>query len=318
VSTIGFWSTVIAGAFGLSAPIIVAGLGEIYLERAGGFNVGIEGMMLLGASIGVLGSHVAGVWAGVAAGTGTGVLLGAILGVTTAFGEADIIIVGIAISLLGAGLSDFSFESANPAGATNVTVPTEPSLRLSFLARIPLIGQGLAQAGLFFWFSLALVVLTWWVLHYTRFGLRLRAVGDDPDVAATRGIPVKRFRLGAAVLAGGFAGLGGTLVTLTSIGTFSTGITGGAGFIALAVVIIGRRAPFGLLAGALIFSFFNSLALLAQTRNLGLPVELYQALPYLATLAVLCVVSRAALLVPLVPRKTATEEKAMTDDHPAR
>ena len=116
-------------------------------------------------------------------------------------------------------------------------------------------------------------MLSWLVLSHTRFGLRLRAVGDDEAVARTRGIPPTRFRVVAAVIAGGFAGLAGATVPLAEIGTFSPGMTGGTGFIALAVVIIGRRTPVGLIAGALLFSFFNSLALLAQTQSLGLPVK---------------------------------------------
>jgi len=292
VNTIEFWTVVVSGALGLCAPIILAGLGEIFLERAGGFNVGIEGMMLLGAAFGVLGSHVGGVWLGLATGILIGALFGVLLGAASALARADIIIVGIAIGLLGSGLSIYIYQALNPAGSTNTIVPTQPTMDIPLLDGIPLFGQGLSHAGLFFYLSLVLVVLSWWVLGYTRFGLRLRAVGDDHVVAVTRGISPNRFRIIAAVIAGAFAGLGGATVPLTNIGTFSPGMTGGVGFIALAVVIIGRRNPFGLLVGALIFSFFNSLALLGQTRNLLLPIEFYQALPYLVTLLVLCLVSR--------------------------
>ena len=292
MSPIEFWGVVLAGAFGLVGPIIVAGLGEIFLERTGGFNVGIEGMMLIGAAVGVLGSHAAGVWVGLLAGAAAGGLFGVLLGAATAWGRADIIITGIAIGLLGTGLSIFIYQTVNPAGSTNATAPTQPHMDIPFLDGIPLIGKALSHAGIFFYLALLLVVISWWVLRYTRFGLRLRAVGDDEAIAATRGIRTRGFRVIAAVIAGALAGLGGALVPLSGIGTFSPGITGGAGFIALAVVIIGRRTPFGLLAGALVFSFFNSLALLAQTQQLGLPVELYQSLPYLVTLIVLCIVSR--------------------------
>ncbi|MEF2976260.1 ABC transporter permease [Subtercola sp. YIM 133946] len=292
MSTLDFLAVLVAGAIGLCAPIIVAGLGEIFLERTGGFNVGIEGIMLMGAVGGVLGSHVAGVWFGVLLGILIGAVFGLLLGVATAVGHADVIIVGIAIGLIGTGLSIFLYQALNPAGSTNARVETQPALHLPLIDQVPVIGPGLADAGIFFYLSLALVVLSWWVLRGTRFGLRLRVVGDDEQVAMTRGIAVRRYRIVAAVIAGAFAGLGGAFVPLSSIGTFSPGITGGSGFIALAVVIIARRTPFGLLAGAVLFSFFNSLALLGQTQNLGLPVELLQALPYIVTLVVLCVVSR--------------------------
>jgi simple sugar transport system permease protein len=292
MSPVDFWTVVLAGALALCAPIVIAGLGEIFLERTGGFNVGIEGMMLVGAVFGVLGSHLGGVWVGVLAGILAGLVLGLVVGAASALAKADIIIVGIAVGLLGTGLSVFLYQVLNPAGHTNQTVQTQPPLHLPLVENIPIVGPGLAGAGVFFYLSVLLVVLSWLVLDHTRFGLRLRAVGDDEAVARTRGISPARFRVVAAVIAGGFAGLAGATVPLAEIGTFSPGMTGGTGFIALAVVIIGRRTPIGLIAGALLFSFFNSLALLAQTQSLGLPVELFQALPYLATLFVLCVVSR--------------------------
>ncbi|MBO1739247.1 ABC transporter permease [Leifsonia sp. TF02-11] len=292
MSPVDFWTVVLAGALALCAPIVIAGLGEIFLERTGGFNVGIEGMMLVGAVFGVLGSHLGGVWVGVLAGIIAGLVLGLLVGAASALAKADIIIVGIAIGLLGSGLSVFLYQVLNPAGHTNQTVQTQPPLHLPLIEAIPIVGPGLAGAGVFFYLSVLLVVVSWLVLDHTRFGLRLRAVGDDEAVARTRGISPAAFRIVAAVIAGGFAGLAGATVPLAEIGTFSPGMTGGTGFIALAVVIIGRRTPIGLIAGALLFSFFNSLALLAQTQSLGLPVELFQALPYLATLFVLCVVSR--------------------------
>lgn len=295
MSGIDFWTVVIAGALSLCAPIILAGLGEIFLERAGGFNVGIEGMMLMGAVFGVVGSLQGGFWLGVLEGVLAGAVFGVLLGVTTALGRADMIIVGVAIGLLGAGLSTYLYQALNPAGTTNAVAPTQPPVHLEFLRDIPLIGPGLADAGMFFYLSVVLSLAAWWVMTSTRFGLRLRAVGDDEIVAATRGISVRRFRLIAAVLAGALAGLAGAAVPLASIGAFTPGMTGGSGFIALAVVIIAGRRPLALLGGALLFSLFNSLALLAQTQDLGLPVELFEALPYLVTVVILCVVSRYLL-----------------------
>ncbi|NEM91501.1 ABC transporter permease [Galbitalea soli] len=290
-----FWAVVIAGAFSLCAPIVLAGLGEIFLERAGGFNVGIEGMMLMGAVFGVIGSLRGGFWAGALEGILAGAVFGLLLGLATAFGKADMIIVGVAIGLLGAGLSTYLFQALNPAGQTNETAPTQPILHLDALTSIPLIGPGLANAGMFFYLSVFLSIVAWWVMKHTRFGLRLRAVGDDEVVATTRGIPVRAYRLIAAIIAGGLAGLGGAAVALSSIGSFTPGMTGGTGFIALAVVIIAGRSPLGLLGGALLFALFNSLALLAQTKDFGLPVEIFEALPYLVTVAILCVVSRYLL-----------------------
>ncbi|MFS3129639.1 ABC transporter permease [Nocardioides sp. Bht2] len=287
-----FWTAVIAGAFTLCVPVVLAGLGEIILERSGGFNVGIEGIMLLGAASGVVGALQGGFVMGLLSGVAAGALLGFLLGAATAWGRADIIVSGIAVGLLGSGLSIAVYQALAPAGSGNRIAPVQPHLALDWLRAVPLVGTGIADAGPLFGLTLLLVGLVWWFLRQTRLGLRLIAVGDDEAVAAVRGIRVREVRLGAAVVAGAFAGLGGAAVPLSDIGSFTPQMTGGTGFIALAVVIIARRHPGGLLAGALLFAVFNSLALLSQTRDVELPVELYQALPYLATLFVLIVTAR--------------------------
>ncbi|MFT4043270.1 MAG: ABC transporter permease [Gordonia sp. (in: high G+C Gram-positive bacteria)] len=289
MSGIEFWTVVIAGAIGLSAPIIIAGLGEIVLERTGGFNVGIEGMMLLGAAAGVVGSRAAGVWAGVVCALVLGAATGLVMGFVHAIADADIVIVGVAIGTVTTGLSIFVYQWISPSGSVNNTVEVQPGTSIPLLGHIPLIGRGLAHAGLFFYLAVLGAVAVAWFLRRTRAGLRLAAVGADQRVAAERGIATKATRCAAAIFAGACAGLGGATVSLGSIGTFSPGMTGGVGFIALAVVIVVGGRPLGLILGALGFAFFNSLALLAQTRNLGLPVEIYQALPYLVALVVLCV-----------------------------
>jgi simple sugar transport system permease protein len=295
MSGLDFWAVVLAGAFALCAPIVIAGIGEIVLERAGGFNVGIEGMMLLGAVFGVIGSLQGGFWLGVIEGVVAGAVAGLVLGLATAYGRADIIIVGVAIGLLGGGLSTYLFQVLKPAGHTNASAPTEPALPLHGLSGVPIVGKAFADAGLFYYLAIVIAIIAWWVLAHTRFGLRLQAVGDDEAVAGVRGIPARPYRLVASLIAGALAGLGGVAVALSSIGTFTPNMTGGDGFIALAVVIIARRRALLVLAGALLFGFFDSLALLAQTQNLGLPVELFQALPYLVTIVILCVVGRYLL-----------------------
>lgn len=284
-----FITILLAGALTLSVPVIIAGIGEIFLERTGGFNVGIEGIMLIGAVTGVIGSAAGGFWLGLVAGIAAGALVGVAMGLAATWGKADFVILGIAVGLFGIGLSTFLFQLLAPTGQSNLTVATQPKLRLSVLEGIPILGPVLSDAGLLFYLAVALSIAAWWVLANTRFGLRSRAVGDDAEAAAARGISPIHYRFVATVIAGAFAGLAGATVPLSEVGSFSPHMTGGAGFIALAVVIIARRQPLGLFAGALLFAFFNSLALLAQTRNLGLPVELYQALPYLVTIVVLCI-----------------------------
>lgn len=283
-----FWIVVLSGALALSVPVVLAAVGEIFLERTGGFNVGIEGMMLVGAACGVIGSAWGGFWVGLSAGVLAGAVLGILLGLATVYGGADIVIIGIAIGLAGTALSTFFYQLLAPGGGTNTTAPVQPPLNAPWLESIPVVGPILDRAGLLFFITIGLVLLAWLVLSQTRFGVRIRAVGDDDALAATRGVRVDRYRIATAVIAGAFAGLGGAAVPLANIGTFTPGMTGGAGFIALAVVIIGRGNPLGALGGALLFAFFDRLAILAQTQGLGLPLELYQALPYVVTLLILC------------------------------
>jgi ABC-type uncharacterized transport system permease subunit len=276
------WALALVGALGSATPLVLAGLGEVVLERSGaGFNLGIEGMMLAGALAGVLGSAASGPWGGVLAGVLTGLCFGGLYAAGLLAG-VDSVLVGIVLTVLGTGLSTYLSQVLNPPGQATLSVPTLPAL--SFPVRTGVT----AHVGAGVLLAIALTVTTWWVLHGTRFGLRLRACGDDADIATTRGIPVRRYRIVAALIAGGSAGLAGAVLALASIGTFSPLMTAGRGFVALAVVIVARRTAIGVVAGALLFAVFDELALLAQTYDLGLPVEAYQALPYLVTFVLLC------------------------------
>ncbi|MEU0529233.1 ABC transporter permease [Amycolatopsis tolypomycina] len=267
------WGLLLLGALSSATPLVLAGVGEVFLERAGGgFNLGIEGTMSVGALAGVLGAAAAGPGLGLLAGAAAGVGFGALYAVGAALG-ADILLVGFTLTLLGVGTTGYLAQIIAPPGVTNLSVATLPHLGPVSVAT---------------WLAAAAAATGWWVLHGTRFGIRLRACGDNPDAAVTHGISVVRHRTVAGLIAGTSAGLGGAVLALASIGTFTPGIVGGRGFIALAVVIIARRTPLGVLAGAALFGGFDSLALLAQTHPMGLPIEAYQVLPYLVTFVLLC------------------------------
>ncbi len=301
---------VIGAVFWLSVAATLAGIGELILERAGGFNVAIEGMMLVSAAAAVIGSHFGGFAIGLLSGIAVGVLVGLVLGYSTAYLGADNAIVGIALASVTIGLSVFLFKVLAPNGSVNITVPTQPVVKPEWLREIPIIGPGLSNAGLLFWISLAAVVLVWWLLNCTRFGLRLRTVGDDPATARTRGISTRRYLLAAAALSGVFVGLAGAAVPLASVGSFSPGMTGGIGYIALGLVAIARWRPFWLLFASIAFAFFSSLALVAQTTQLGLPLEAYQALPYAATLIALCITAIRTDLIAQLLRRLGRREPA--------
>jgi simple sugar transport system permease protein len=313
VNGIELLTLVIGSMFWLSVAATLAGIGELILERAGGFNVAIEGMMLVSAAAGVVGSHFGGFAVGLLSGIAASVVVALILGYSTAYLRADQAIVGIALAAVTIGLSVFLFKVLAPNGSVNITVETQPVLNADWLRAIPVVGNGLSNAGLLFWISVAAVVLVWWLLGWTRFGLRLRTVGDDPTTARTRGISTRRYLLAAAALSGVFVGLAGAAVPLASIGSFSPGMTGGIGYIALGLVAIARWRPFWLLLASLAFAFFSSLALVAQTTGLGHPLEAYQALPYAATLVALCITAiRTDLIAQTLKRLRGPDPTAHT------
>ncbi|MBV9119128.1 MAG: ABC transporter permease, partial [Chloroflexi bacterium] len=282
-----FWGVVLAGAFRLATPIAFAALGETLAERSGILNLGIEGMMLVGALAGVAGSHYGGSAAGVASGGVAGGLLAAAMGWVVLKGRANQIVVGIAVSLFGAGVAAYAFQLWLPSGRSSVIAPLVPTIEVPLLSTIPLIGEAFFHQSLLTYACLALAPATIWALRSTNFGLALRAAGDDPAAAELRGVNVLRTRGLALLAAGVLAGIGGAAITVGYLGSFSDDVTAGRGFIAIAVVIIGSWTPLGAWGGALLFAFFDSLSLQAQTGGIVLPVEAYSALPYLVTLLVL-------------------------------
>lgn len=296
MTTADFITIVLVGALTLAAPVVIAGVGEVILERTGGFNVGIEGMMLLGAIAAVLVGREFGAFAGLGAGLIVGAIAGLVFGAATVVGGGDVIIVGIAVGLIGAGLSIFFFQWLAPGGTASTAVDLLPVLPVGPVEQIPILGPVLAGTSVVLPIAIVISIAAWWALRHTRAGLRLSAVGFDPELATSRGIAVRGYRVGASVIAGALAGLGGAAVPLGTIGAFSPGMTGGAGFIALAIVIIARHNPLWLFAGALLFSSFSSVALLAQTGGFDVPLELFQALPYLVTLLLLSIISRRLLV----------------------
>lgn len=289
---LGFWAVLLAGAVRLATPITLAALGETLVERCGIVNLGVEGMMALGAFVGVWGASGQGWAAGLLLGAVAGGSLGLLMGLAVLKGGVNQIVAGIAITLLGIGLADYLFQIWQPSGRSAVVVPLVPILRLPLLDRLPLIGEALFAQSPLSYFAVAAVVAASIALRRTTVGLKLRAVGDDPEAAQLRGVDVVAVRIAALVLGGALAGFGGATITVGYLGSFSDDVTRGRGYVAIAVVIIGRWSPAGAMLGALLFALFDSLALLAQTSSVGLPVEFFSSLPYAVTLLALVLTAR--------------------------
>lgn len=278
-------------------PLLLAALGEVLTERSGVLNLGVEGMMLMGA--------VVGAWTSLnAPGTGWVVVLLAILaaataGLLTALVHAVLVITlrvnqivsGLAITILcgAAGLSSYL---ANTWKLAEEPVPHRlHPLAIPVLSDIPVVGAILFDQNPLTYASWAMVAVLSWYLFRTRPGLHLRAVGESPATADAMGINVSRYRYLHTLAGGAMAGVGGAFFPLAVIPLWSDGITGGLGWIAIALVIFGFWRPDLTLVGAFLFGAFSRLGFTLQARNVDVPTELLNSLPYLMTIVVLVVVS---------------------------
>ena len=274
----------------LAAPLLLAALGELVVERAGLIHIGVEGAMLIGAFAGfavasATGSAPAGVSAAILAGTGSGALFAAF-----AVGRgADQIVVGTAVNLLGLGATALAsralWAGAPPPG------PTVAPLFSGTAAEIPWIGPVLLRQTAFVWAGIALAAAIGLALSRTRAGLALRAVGESARSADAEGVSVGRTRFAAVVFGSALAGLAGAALSLAQSDTFTEGMTAGRGFIALAVVIFGRWRASGVLLASLFFGLATALQFRLQARGAAIPYPLSLMLPYLVTLAVLALAS---------------------------
>jgi len=290
-----------------STPLLIAALGELVVERAGVLNLGVEGMMLMGASCGfaaaiITGSSLLGALAGILAGTA----LAAIFAFMTLGLAANQVASGLALTILGMGLSGLA-----GTGFVGARRDPAPKLHLAGLSDIPFVGPVLFGQDAFVYASFALLALVSWFLWRSRAGLALRAIGDNPDSAHALGHGVLGIRLLAILFGGACAGLAGAYLSLAYTPFWVKGMTAGRGWIALALVVFASWRPFRLLLGAYLFGAVTVLQLQAQGFGLGIPSQLMSSLPYLATVAVLVVISRArsyaaapaALGLPFIPNR---------------
>jgi simple sugar transport system permease protein len=301
-----------------AAPLLLAALGELISERGGVLNLGVEGMMLVGALVGFAASVVTGsAWLGFAAGVAAGATLATIHAVLCITLKADQVISGVMLTLLGTGLTTFfgvSWVSETTDGFSNVVFPVVGPV----LVDLPVVGPALFENTPLEYLAIVLVPAVSYLLFRTNLGLELTAVGDDPEAADTMGVSVFRMRYLAVIVGGAFAGAGGAYLSLAAPGGWSTGMTAGMGWIAIALVIFAQWRPWRALLGAFLFGGIDVLVLrlqgydpaLGTGGSLGgvIPVGAVNGLldlltnpqimgmyPYIATLVVLIVVTRRSL-----------------------
>jgi len=282
----------LAAAVRVATPLLLAATGELVAERSGVINLGIEGAMLGGALAAAIGSAAAGPWAGLAAGLAAGVLLALVFALIAIGAGADQIIAGTALTLGAVGLTGAIYHLAfGPAGA-GLTIPTLGAVRLPGLASIPVLGEALFAQPVTTYLALMAVPIAGWWLYHTRTGLALRAAGEGAAAARAAGVRVRALRTGATLVAGAFAGVAGASLVLAQVGTFTERMTAGRGFVAIAIVVLGRWRPGGVLLAALLFGGAMALQYVFQAAGLAVPYQLFLMLPYVLTLAALAGAAR--------------------------
>jgi general nucleoside transport system permease protein len=279
----------------MATPILLAALGELLVEQSGVINIGIEGAMLAGAFFALAAAYFSGSLAlGVLAGIAAGIAINAMLAALAVNLAVNQVVAGTALDILALGLTGVFYRRFFGITGRAFMVKPFPALALAPLDRIPLIGPALFRQNALVYFAFGLVPALWWIVTRTRYGLRLRAAGERPEAADALGLGVYAIRWQALIASGALTGLAGAYLTLAYAGTFVENISAGRGFVALAVVILGRWNPWGLAAASVLFGAAMALQFGLQALGTALPYQFFLALPYALTLAVLAVVGGQA------------------------
>ena len=277
---------ILGSALVLAVPIMLGAMAGVMSERVGVVNIAIEGQLLTGAFMASVVSTLTGNQIiGIISAMITAALFSAVLAVFAIRFLAQQIIVGVVLNVLAIGITNFLYQQwvTEDESATN-SPGTLPIIHIPFLGDIPIIGPVLFQNRITVWLAIAIVIVLWFVLFKTKLGLRARAVGENPLAADTVGINVGRTRFWWVTLGGLLAGLGGAALTIGSSGSFGREMSGGLGFIALAVVILGRWHPGYATAAALLFGFSIILRVWANQVSPGIPTNFITMVPYIVTI----------------------------------
>lgn len=271
-----------------SAPLLLAALGELLVEQSGIINIGIEGVMLTGAFFAMAGAYFSdSVAVGLLAALVAAVALSAIFALLAINFAVNQVVAGTALNIFAVGLTGVFYRRLFGITGQALTVRTLAPVALGPLARIPLLGPALFDQNLLVYLAFLLVPVCSWLLFSTRYGLGLRACGERPEAADALGLAVYRLRWQALMVSGALTGLSGAYLTLAYTNTFVEGISAGRGFVALAIVIVGRWEPWPMAASAILFGAAIALQFGLQALGTVMPYQLFLALPYLLTLIVL-------------------------------
>jgi len=292
---------IIAATLRIATPLIFATLGELFCERAGILNLGIEGTMFFGAFSGFAAASLSGsLWVGVLTALVGGMLAGWLMSLFSVRLGVNQHVSGLGITLLMTALSLFGFRVI--FGESRVLPSITPFKQLSIFPNSPILGEIFSQYTLTY-IAIALIPIVWWVVFRTNFGLNLRSVGDNPEATDAAGINVYRLRTIALVIGSALMGVGGAFLSVAQLGSFTFGIVAGRGWVCIALIIFANWNPVRVLWGALLFGSVQALQSRLQLTGIKLPYELFLALPYIVTIIALTLAGRnasypAALLKP--------------------
>jgi simple sugar transport system permease protein len=271
----------------LATPYLYAAIGETFSQRSGVLNLGVDGIMLMGAYTGFLVAQNSGnLWLGLLAAAATGLVMGFMMAIVSVTLQAEQGISGIGLQLFGLGLSTLLYKKT--LGGVE-SIYGFPPIKIPLLGDIPVIGEVFIQHNIMVYAAFLLVPIAGFVLNKTTFGLKVRAVGQNPQAADTLGVNVNRIRYTTVMIGGTLAGIAGASLSIALINLFQENMTNGMGFIAVALVYFGSWRPLGVLGGALLFSFVNALQLWVQVLGIPLPSDIAVMMPYLLTILALTV-----------------------------
>jgi simple sugar transport system permease protein len=278
----------------LVPAILLASLGELVAEKSGVVNLGVDGLMLMGAFTAFAVTYVTGnPWLGIVGAIGLSIVLGLMFSFFAINLRVNQVVVGLGLWLFGLGLSDTLFRGFFAIGTTP-TVPIIDDIRIPYLSSIPVIGRLFFGQNPLVYISILFIPVVALFLSKTNLGMRITAVGENPRAAETMGVNVYRLRYLAVLIGAAFAGAGGAYYTITLLGTFILNITFGRGFIAIAMIYFGKWKPYRILLPLLIFSFVDSLQLGVQTLNVPIKYFFLNMIPYITIVALIPILGRHA------------------------
>ncbi len=278
---------ILASGIRLATPYLYAAIGETFGQRSGVLNLGVDGQMLLGAFAGFYVTfHTGNPWLGLLFAIIVGAIMGLVMGFITVTLHAEQGISGIGIYLFGLGMSDLLFQKT--IGSVE-TVKGFLPLHIPGLSNIPVLGEVLFQHNILVYLAFLLVPVSWFVLNKTTLGLKIRAVGENPEAADSLGVSVKGIRYFTCILGGTLSGVAGASLSIALLNVFQQNLTNGMGFIAVALVYFGGWRPLGVMVGSLLFSMVNSLQLWVQVLGIPIPSDIAVMMPYVLTILALVV-----------------------------